>query len=101
MIYDNDITDHLVETLQYILDPSDANQSKDKQVFLALEKRYVFTMADLDTLAPCYEYFLQRVNELRQTTINWKLDTVDMDFPQFFNYERSKELIIMKLYVEM
>lgn len=88
-----------METLHYILDPSDANQARDKQVFLALEKRYVFTMADLDTLAPCYEYFLQRVNELRQTTINWKLDTVDTDFPQYFNYERSKELIIMKLYV--
>lgn len=100
MIYDNDITDHLVNTLQYILNPNDANQSKDKQVFLALEKRYVFTLADLDTLAPCYEYFLQRINELRKTTINWKLDTVDTDFPQYFNYERSKELIIMKLYVE-
>lgn len=99
VIYDNDITDHLLKTLQLILDPNDANPHKDKQVFLALEKRYVFTVADLDTLAPCYEYFMQRVNELRKTTIDWKLDAVDLNFPQYFHYERSKDLIIMKLYV--
>lgn len=88
-----------MKTLIRILDPNGTNQSKDKQVFIALEKRYVFTVADLDTLAPCYEYFVQRVNELRKTTINWKLDAVNTDFPQYFNYERSKELIMMRLYV--
>lgn len=98
VIYDNDITDCFVDTLRRILNVSELNQSKDKEVYIALEKRYVFTLADLDTMAPCYEYFLQRINEER-TTINWKLETVNIDFPQYFDYERSKELIIMKLYV--
>lgn len=98
VIYDNDITDCFVETLERILDVNNLNRSNDKEVYIALEKRYVFTMADLDTMAPCYEYFLQRINETQKTK-NWKLETVDIDFPQYFDYERSKELIIMKLYV--
>lgn len=77
---------------------NDLNRSKDKVVYVALEKRYVFTLADLDTMAPCYEYFLQRFNDARKT-IDWKLEMVDIDFPQYFDYERSKELIIMKLSV--
>ncbi|XP_055319004.1 methyltransferase-like protein 22 isoform X2 [Sitodiplosis mosellana] len=98
VIYDNSITDGFVETLERILNVNDLNRSKDKVVYIALEKRYVFTLADLDTMAPCYEYFLQRINEARKT-IDWKLEPVDIDFPQYFDYERSKELIIMKLYV--
>lgn len=98
MIYDNDITDYFIKTLERILDPNDANRLKDKEIFIALEKRYVFTVADLDTMAPCYEYFLQRIDEMRKQ-INWKLEPVDTHFPQYFKYERSKELIIMKLYL--
>lgn len=96
VIYDNDITDHFIKTLERILDPNEANKSKNKEVYVALEKRYVFTLADLDTIAPCYEYFLQRFNEMR-TTMHWKLETVNTDFPQYFEYERAKQLILMKL----
>lgn len=63
-----------------------------------MEKRYVFTLADMDTMAPCYEYFLQRFHDV-QKLIHWKLEPVDTTFPQYFDYERSKELIIMKLYL--
>lgn len=98
VIYDNDITDFFIKTIERILNVNDLNRSKDKIVYITLEKRYVFTLADLDTMAPCYEYFLQRFNEARKT-IDWKLEMVDIDFPQYFDYERSKELIIMKLFV--
>lgn len=98
MIYDNDITDYFVKTLERILDPNDCNASKDKEIYVALEKRYVFTIADLDTMAPCYEHFIQCFNEIRKKN-NWKLNLVDTDFPQYFEYERSKDLILMKLYL--
>lgn len=98
MIYDNDITDCFIKTLQRILDENDLNRNKDKNVYIALEKRYVFTLAELDTMAPCYEYFLQCINDVRKTT-NWKLELLDIDFPQYFDYERSKELVIIKLYL--
>lgn len=96
MIYDNDITDDFVKTLVRIIDPSDYNCSKDKEIYIALEKRYVFTLADLDTTAPCYEYFLQNIRDV-QKTMNLKFELIDIDFPQYFIYERSKELILMKL----
>lgn len=98
MIYDNDITDYFVKTIERILDPTIANKSKDKEVYIAMEKRYVFTLADLDTMAPCYEYFLQCINETRKKT-NWKFEPVNTDFPQYFDYERSKDLVIMKIYL--
>lgn len=87
-----------MKTLQRILNINDLNRNKDKEVYIALEKRYVFTLAELDTMAPCYEYFLQCINEVGKIT-NWKLESVDIDFPQYFDYERSKELIIMKLHL--
>lgn len=98
MIYDNDITDCFVKTVERILDPTIANKFKDKEVYIAMEKRYVFTLADLDTMAPCYEYFLQCINEIRKKT-NWKFEKVNTDFPKYFDYERSKDLVIMKLYL--
>lgn len=98
MIYDNDITDEFVQTLKQMLDINSYNRQRDKEVYIALEKRYVFTLADLDTTAPCYEYFLQCINDL-QTNFKWKIERVPIDFPQYFNYERSKELVLLKLYV--
>lgn len=98
VIYDNDITDEFVETLKQILDPDTYNRRRDKEVYIALEKRYVFTLADLDTIAPCYEYFLQRFNEV-QNIIHWRFDQVPIDFPQYFDYLRSKEFVLMKLYI--
>lgn len=97
VIYDNDITDHFVETLLRILNPNDLNRTRAKEIFIALEKRYVFTVAELDVTAPCYEYFMDCIQETHSSDIRIKLDTVTIDFPQYFSYERSKDLIIMKL----
>lgn len=81
-----------------MLDINVYNQRRDKEIFIALEKRYVFTLAELDTAAPCYEYFLQRIDDVQKLN-NWKLDRVPVDFPQYFDYERSKELVLLKLYI--
>lgn len=98
MVYDNDITDDFVKIITRMLDPKEYNCSKDKEIYIALEKRYVFTLADLDTTAPCYEYFLQNIRDA-QKQINFKFELIDIDFPQYFIYERSKELILMKLHL--
>lgn len=98
VIYDDDITDAFIQTLEKILDPNDFNESREKEIYIALEKRYVFTLAELDTIAPCYEYFLSGIKKIRLTN-NWKLESIPIDFPQYFEYERANELVLLKLYI--
>lgn len=73
-----------------------APNKKQKTIFIALEKRYVFTVADLESLAPCYEYFLSGIEAIRYRK-NWKFESIPIDFPQYFQYERVKELVLLKL----
>lgn len=98
VIYDDDITDEFVHTLAQILDPIDYNAKRNKEIYIALEKRYVFTLAELDTNAPCYDYFLRTIEPIR-TRNNWKLETIPINFPQYFEYERVRDLVLMKLYL--
>ena len=73
--------------------------------------RYVFTMADMDTVAPCYEYFLQCLEKLQRRTVPasnaltkgsdctsllWSVTQVD-HFPQYFSYERTRHLVLWKI----
>lgn len=62
-------------------------------VYIALEKRYVFTIADCDTVAPCYEHFIQCMKKLK----NVSLEEVALDFPKYFQYDRVKELVLWKV----
>lgn len=56
--------------------------------------RYVFSSADLEVCAPCYEYF----NELLTQNHTWlKVELLDCNFPQYFAYKKVKELVIFKL----
>lgn len=63
--------------------------------------RYVFTMADMDTVAPCYEYFLQCLEVLRRDTttgIRWTVEEVDaLKVPQYFAYERTRHLVLWRV----
>lgn len=93
VIYDDDLTDGLIATIEKILAPP-----AKRCIYIALEKRYVFTVADLESLAPCYEYFLTGIEKLRHRK-GWSLVSIPIDFPQYFQYERVKELVLLKLSV--
>nr|CAD7437726.1 unnamed protein product [Timema bartmani]CAD7451933.1 unnamed protein product [Timema tahoe] len=95
VIYDNDLTEAFVETLVKIL-----NTPPAKTVYIALEKRYVFTVADLDTGAPCYEHFLHCLDQARSHSLAslWSVEQLAIDFPQYFNYDRVKELVLWKIH---
>lgn len=101
VIYDQDLTDALVQTIAVILDVNSFNANGQKEIYIAMEKRYVFTLTDLDTVAPCYEHFLSCVNREIQMGKPWKLEFIPIDFPQYFIYERVKELILLKLSVRL
>ncbi|XP_053594877.1 methyltransferase-like protein 22 isoform X2 [Microplitis demolitor] len=90
VIYDNEITEGFVDTLSKLLD-SDTKRT----AYVALEKRFVFTIADLDSVAPMYEEFMRCI---ARRNLNWNIENVNIDFPQYFQYNRNKQLILMKIY---
>lgn len=56
--------------------------------------RYVFSSVDLEVCAPCYEYF----SDLLSQNNNWcQVQQLDCNFSQYFQYNKSKELVIFKL----
>ncbi|KAG5882221.1 hypothetical protein JTB14_012471 [Gonioctena quinquepunctata] len=87
-VYDNTITEAFVKTIQKLL-----SYPPRKSVYIALEKRYVFTIADCDTVASCYEHFL----ECLANTKNVEYEEVPLDFPKYFEYDRVKELVLWKV----
>lgn len=89
-----------METVARILHPDDLNRSRTKEIYIALEKRYVFTVADLDVAAPCYEYFLQCLEKAQSPEHPIRRDMININFPQYFSYERSNDLVIMRLKIE-
>lgn len=95
VIYDDDITEAFVLTLENLL----LELPKLKGVYIALEKRYVFTVEDMDSVAPSYEHFLRvfyrRNNRFGMT--RWKLMQVPVNFPRYFEYEKIKDLVLLKI----
>uniref|UniRef100_A0A1B6GD54 Methyltransferase-like protein 22 n=1 Tax=Cuerna arida TaxID=1464854 RepID=A0A1B6GD54_9HEMI len=94
VIYDNDLTEAFVKTLTKIL-----STPPKKTVLVALEKRFVFTIEDLDVVAPCYEHFLSSIKKewVRPPMSQWTMEPLELDFPQYFQYDRTKHLVIWKL----
>ncbi|KAK0089996.1 hypothetical protein PV325_004129 [Microctonus aethiopoides] len=89
VIYDIDITKGFVNTLEKLL-----GDDSSRTAYIALEKRYVFTINDLDSVAPMYEEFLRSI--VKQN-LNWNIKMIDLDFPQYFHYDRVKQMILMKI----
>ncbi|XP_020815875.1 methyltransferase-like protein 22 [Drosophila serrata] len=91
VIYCDTLTDAFIGVVDQVLDRGH-QIGRSKTIYMALEKRYVFTLEDCDSVAPMYEYFL------RQTANKpWNLEHLPLDFPQYFEYDRCKQLILMKI----
>lgn len=89
VIYDDSLTDAFVAVIDHIF-ARGKQSGRSKCIYMALEKRYVFTVEDCDSVAPMYEHFLRQ-------TVNkpWIIDNITLDFPQYFEYERCPQLILM------
>ncbi|XP_047027152.1 methyltransferase-like protein 22 [Helicoverpa zea] len=94
VIYDDDITAAFVSTIQKIL-----NTEPPKTLYMVLEKRYVFTIEHLDSVAPCYETFLSLIDKVKTENPHstWKLELLPLDFPKYFTYDRVKDLVLWKI----
>lgn len=90
IIYDNDVTEKFVKFLCHLK----AKVKKKVSVIVAMEKRYVFTVADLDTVAPAYDFFLEMLSTVKE---DLSYEHIEANFPQYFCYERSTEMLLIKI----
>merc|ERR1719239_1205759 len=88
LVYDNDITDALLSFIQDAL-----STQPSIQVLVALEKRFVFTLQELDVVAPAYDHLTAKLNQMK----NMRVEYLYTSFKQFFCYERSKDMVLMKI----
>lgn len=91
MIYDDDVTAAFVSTIEKIL-----NIEPPKTIYIVLEKRYVFTIEHMDSVAPCYETFLSLLDKIKLNS-QWTTEKIPLDFPKYFTYDRVKELVCWKI----
>lgn len=91
VIYDDDLTNAFIRVIDVIFH-RELVSGKKKVVYVALEKRYVFTMSEFDAVAPMFEYFLKQTLHK-----SWKFEYIQTDFPQYFQYERCKHLVLLKI----
>ncbi|XP_050441506.1 methyltransferase-like protein 22 [Adelges cooleyi] len=90
VVYDNELTKQFVNTLIKLM-------TNAQTAYVAMEKRYVFSTSDLDVCAPCYDYFVELLNENE----SWiKVELINCNFTQYFQYNRAKELVLFKLTVQ-
>lgn len=61
-------------------------------LFIALEKRYVFVDS---VCAPMFEHFLKAFQETTADVL--KLSELSTNFPQYFEYDRCKELVLLRV----
>jgi len=90
IIYDNDITEKFIGFLTKLKEVKVG--SSPIFVHVAMEKRFVFTIADLDTRAPAYDFFIEQL-----VGIGLKYQHLETNFQQYLCYEKSPELILIKV----
>ncbi|KAF6203286.1 hypothetical protein GE061_003704 [Apolygus lucorum] len=94
VIYDNNLSEAFLKCLTKVL-----LVPPKKTFLLALEKRFVFTVEDLDVVAPCFDHFFKCLNSQWSSPpmSAWTVQELDIDFQQTFEYERSKHLVLYKI----
>jgi len=96
VIYDDEITDDFIS---FIVNLHNKVTCDTLKFIVALEKRFVFTVADLDTVAPAHDFFIDKLdnfnvkNKMHKITI----DYISLDFPQHFCYERSNDMVMLEI----
>ncbi|KAK7507134.1 hypothetical protein BaRGS_00001069 [Batillaria attramentaria] len=95
VVYDQDLTDAFFRILYAILAAPPA-----KVVYMTVEKRQVFTTSALDIVSPAYTHFRENLADLSSVDegpVRFVCSQVDTSFPQYFQYQRTKELELWKI----
>ncbi|GAU98523.1 hypothetical protein RvY_09657 [Ramazzottius varieornatus] len=106
VIYSDSLTDAFFDTLLRLLGLVEVAQLT---VYIALEKRINFTMAEMAACAPSYQYFLRCLEKFSARSAGkdgpflpaeMVATGADSGIKQYFQYERVPELEMWKLTVE-
>ena len=67
------------------------------EFIFTIDKRYIFTIDDMETVAPSYEYFMSQLTDLDPAEAwNIKCEEIPVDqIHQTFCYERSPDLCLI------
>ena len=100
VIYDFDLTDGIIETVKKVIC---CRPFKPKIFLFSVEKRFIFSLDVIDTVAPAFDYFVTLLEHLKSDLISSEgvilsIDFVPLDLvKQSFCYERTKDLKILKV----
>ncbi|XP_053371397.1 methyltransferase-like protein 22 [Clarias gariepinus] len=96
--YDDELTDALFRTLYRI----SGNLRHSSTAYISIEKRLNFTLRHMDVSCEAYDHFrrcLEQLGESRGKETTFTVSPVSCSFPQFFQYERVKQLELWKVSV--
>ena len=65
----------------------------DNVFYLIIAFSLNFTLEELAVTSPAYNYFLSRIDELETKEQRLSTRKLDIDFPNYLQYERVKELV--------
>lgn len=95
VIYDDDLTDALFDVLTKFF------QSKAKlvSIYITIEKRINFYLQTMSVQCPAYEYFLEKMSELKTNTPQLIMEEIPTDSQSIKQctpmYQRTEELVNM------
>ena len=98
IVYDNDLTDGIFCFVEKFM--SKSGKDITKSFYFTIDKRYLFTIDALDTIAPAYEYFVAKLEEFRENDFQVEIEElIPKDIHQAFCYERSKDLVLISIQI--
>ncbi|KAL1924697.1 uncharacterized protein VTP21DRAFT_4351 [Calcarisporiella thermophila] len=87
VIYDDVLTDAFIYFITQLL-----SLRQDRVLYISMEKRINFSLDQLKEVAEAYEHFF---NALQNSDL--KAEQINIDFPKWFDYIRTKELELWKI----
>ncbi|XP_046721652.1 methyltransferase-like protein 22 isoform X1 [Silurus meridionalis] len=94
--YDDELSDALFRTLYRI----SSNLLHPSTAYISIEKRLNFTLSHMDVSCEAYDHFrrcLEQLAEPKEKETRFTVSPVSCSFPQFFQYDRVKELELWKV----
>lgn len=93
VIYDDDLTDILFNVFIKLFQ----EKTKLHSIYITIEKRINFYLETLSVQCPAYEYFLEKLDQLKSILPMLNMESIDTDQNSVRQctsiYERTKELV--------